>query len=113
MADEAKTEPETKSKTLEQYEADYKENPSKVLRQVNLVYARKLLNKPKMTWVEYCDLKIKTWTEHWTLKKKNPDAGKKAMTIKPENLEREEAKLARLQAAIATAKAKKAAEAKK
>lgn len=88
------------SKTLEDLTKLFKENPNRFLRQTNFVYMRKILNRPDLTWVEFCDEKIKAHTEHWEAMKSNPLAGKKVKLLDADALAKEEAKLAKLQAQL-------------
>lgn len=75
---------EEKSAYLAQLEAAYAKEPNKVLRTVNFHYAKVLTKRPKMTWVEYCDLKIQAFTNHWNAKKTNPNAGKSIKALTPD-----------------------------
>jgi hypothetical protein len=106
---QAQNKEEAKSKTLVQLQATFEKQPNKVLRMVNFFYARKLLGRPNLTWVEFCDEKIKAFTEHWEAKKTNPQAGKiKVLTpeqIAKKNTEVEKAlaKIERLKAQLSAA----------
>jgi hypothetical protein len=89
------------SATLIRLTGEYAKNPNAVLRKVNKVYAQKLLNK-KMTWEEFCNLKIVTFSQHWEAKKTNPIANK---VIKALTAEQKEKRVKELQKLLARAKA--------
>lgn len=95
------------SKTLENYTKEYATNPNAVMRKVNKVYMQKLLGK-KLTWVEFCDAKIKAFTDCWEERKTNPEAGI-THTIKPLTKEQAAKKSVELEKLLARVAAMKAA----
>lgn len=88
------------SATLIKLQGEYKKSPNAVLRKVNKVYAQQLLEK-KLTWVEYCDLKIKAFTDHWTAKKTNPAANKLLKPLTQEAAEKKRASVEKLKIRLA------------
>lgn len=59
------------SETETKYRKLHKEDQNAFWRQVNFVYAKKVANK-SLTHEQFCDAKIKAYTEHWTERKKHP-----------------------------------------
>ena len=87
-----------KSETLQRLEVEYKADPNKTLRVVNFHYARILTGRPKMIWPEFCDLKIKTFTDFWTAKKANPEAGKSIKITDADQLDKRKKELEKMHA---------------
>lgn len=85
-----------KSKNKNDFESvakRFKEDPDGVLRVCrNIYHIRKLLDKPKLTHEQFCDLKINVLTKYWQEVKKNPSllsGSEKAPKVpKPENEEK-------------------------
>lgn len=108
---------EDKGKTLAMYREIYTKDPSRGIRQVStLQYCRDMMNDQNISWEQYCDLKIKTFTDYWTLKKTQPSSsgsGRPMKDLSGEDLEKAKKEMeaitkrrARLEAAIAAAESK-------
>lgn len=96
-ADETKED----SKTLAGLRAEFNQNRNIVLRKVNFVYARKLLEKPNMTWEEFCDVKKEVFSEHWEAKKTNPNANRIMRALSPKRIEKKKEAREKLLAKLA------------
>lgn len=67
----------------------YEANPNQGLRAAaSISYVKWLLNKPELTWEEYCDVKIKAFTEYWTGKKTKPKGSRAPKVLSPEDYEK-------------------------
>lgn len=79
-------------------------NPSAFMRRGNIYNFRMVLDRPEMTWEEFCNLKIQAFADHWQGMKATPFARGTGVTRVPtdeqlKKMEEQEAKaLARLKA---------------
>lgn len=84
---------EANSKTLDALKKEYAENPNKALRRVSTIaYAKAILGVAELSWTDFCEMKIKAYTDHWN-ERKSKGTGRAPKIKSAEDLKKAKEKL--------------------
>lgn len=98
--------PPEEGKTFLELKKAYDQDANKALRMTsNYGYVKRLLNLPQMTWEEFCNVKIKAFTDYWTGKKTKPKGTRAPKVLSPEDFDKKMKELASIETRAANLRA--------